>query len=398
MKVTISCAGRFHSYYMADQFNQRNVLDQLITSYPRYEVLKYGIPGEKLTSLLMWEVTYRSWSKFARLTHLNDNYGIPMLNEFYDRLAVRHLNPNTDVFIGWSSKSERSLAKAKANGALAIVERNSSHIEVQTEILKEEFERIGKTRYRMFTHPAVIEKELREYEMADFISVPSSFAKRSFMEKGFPEAKIFQNAYGVNLTSFVPAPKHDDVFRVVYVGQMSLRKGVHYLLQAFEVLKLKNAELWLIGAMTPDLQSMIAKAGPNVKYHGIKSQAELKQLYPQGSVFALCSLEEGMAHVQTQAMACGLPLICTTNTGGEDLIHDGVEGFVIPIRNVEAIKEKIEWMYLHQEEAKEMGKRARANVGKGFTWSDFADRYVAFLKDHLPSRAAPATITNKVKA
>jgi glycosyltransferase involved in cell wall biosynthesis len=94
------------------------------------------------------------------------------------------------------------------------------------------------------------------------------------------------------------------------------------------------------------------------------------------------SLEEGFAMVQFQAMACGLPLICTTNTGGEDLItKDGEEGYVVPIRDVEALKEKILYLYENQDIAKEMGQKAKQKVENGFTWDNYGDRYYNNLKE-----------------
>ncbi len=92
------------------------------------------------------------------------------------------------------------------------------------------------------------------------------------------------------------------------------------------------------------------------------------------------SIQEGMAMVQLQAMACGLPLITTTNTGGDDLItRNGEEGFVIPIRDVEAIKEKILYLYENQDIAKEMGEKAKKKVENGFTWDDYGDKYIVNL-------------------
>ena len=94
----------------------------------------------------------------------------------------------------------------------------------------------------------------------------------------------------------------------------------------------------------------------------------------------MMSVEEGLSMVQLQAMACGLPLICTENTGGEDLItENGKEGFVIPIRDVEALKEKLLFLYKNPEITKKMGEAAKNRVAKGFSWDDYGDRYISNL-------------------
>lgn len=93
------------------------------------------------------------------------------------------------------------------------------------------------------------------------------------------------------------------------------------------------------------------------------------------------SIEEGLALVQLQAMACGLPLICNTNTGGEDLItKNGEEGYVINIRDVQALKEKLLHLYHNPDVCLEMGQKPKQKVSHGFTWDDYVDRYVELLK------------------
>ena len=92
------------------------------------------------------------------------------------------------------------------------------------------------------------------------------------------------------------------------------------------------------------------------------------------------SIEEGLALVQPQAMACSLPVICTTNTGGEDIIRDGKDGFVIPIRDMDALKEKLVYLYENSGTLKEMGKSAKKRVSSGFTWDDYGDRIIKEYK------------------
>ena len=78
--------------------------------------------------------------------------------------------------------------------------------------------------------------------------------------------------------------------------------------------------------------------------------------------------------VLPQAMACGLPLICTTHTAGEDLVSNGVEGFVLPIRDVAALKDKLVYLYENRDICREMGKAALRRVASGLTWNDYGER------------------------
>jgi len=383
MKVTISVFGRFWAFYTANQLNNRGHLRKLITSYPAYEAGKYGVPEEKVKSLPHYEVADRGWGKLSKWIPINTRDNIFIKNG-YGWSASCHIPQDTDIFVGYSGTAEAGLQRAQSLGATAILERGSSHIEYQRELLLSESKRTG---IEIPIPPnKVIEKEKREYEEADVIMVPSKFVERSFGGSEVESSKVARVPFGVDTSDFRPIEKKDDVFRVIFAGQMILRKGVHYLLEAFSDLNLPDAELWLIGSKKKEIHKYFEKYSDHFHFLGHKPQSELYKYYSQGSVFAMCSIEEGLAMVQPQAMACGLPLICTPNTGGEDLIREGEEGFVVPIRDVEALKEKILWCYEHRDECREMGRKAKSRVQESFRWRDYGDRIVEMYSDLMSKR------------
>jgi glycosyltransferase involved in cell wall biosynthesis len=156
------------------------------------------------------------------------------------------------------------------------------------------------------------------------------------------------------------------------------------LLQAFAELNLPGAELWLIGSMTDEIKPFLRKWGsPAIRHQGPFPERELHKYYSQCSVFCLASIEEGLAMVQAQAMACGLPVICTTNTGGADIVRDGQDGFILPIRDVTAIKEKILYFYENPDACHVMGESALRRVQAGFSWSDYGHKMIAAYRKIL---------------
>lgn len=372
MKVTIGVKGRFHAFDLARELNRYGCLHRLITTYPASQVKKFGIPCELINSIPVPEIAdrlYRMLPTSVR-TLYNDQFSIA---EWVDRLVEPRVPQDTDVFVGWSSFSLRAIRRAKVYGAKTILERGSSHIEFQRDILREEYGMHGLEVEP--THHRIVEKELLEYEEADYISVPSAYVKQTFLDRGYPAEKLIHVPYGVNLAQFRPVLKCDATFRVIHCGSFSLRKGMHYLLQAFSELNLPDAELWLIGSITPEIKPFLARyASERILQFGTLPQASLYQYYSQGSVFCLASIEEGLAMVQAQAMACGLPVICTTNTGGADIVRDGIDGYVVPIRNVSALKEKILYLYENPDVCRMMGESARQRVAGGFTWTDYGER------------------------
>jgi len=90
--------------------------------------------------------------------------------------------------------------------------------------------------------------------------------------------------------------------------------------------------------------------------------------------------------VQPQAMACGLPVIATTNTGAEDIIRDGKDGFVIPIRDVEKLKEKLIYLYENPEICRKIGESAKQRVSQGFTWDDYGDKIINIYENILTQK------------
>jgi glycosyltransferase involved in cell wall biosynthesis len=153
---------------------------------------------------------------------------------------------------------------------------------------------------------------------------------------------------------------------------------VQYLLQAFYELNLPDAELWVVGSLTKEIEPFLAKyQSDRIILKGKHPQNQLRWFYSQCSVFCLASIEEGLAMVQPQAMACGLPVIHTTNTGGEDIVRNGIDGFCVPIRDVEALKEKILFFYENPESLVEMGKNALKQARGSLSWDDYGKKMIS---------------------
>lgn len=376
MRVTVSCPTKFHAYYLADQLHKHGVLEGLYTSYygrfgTKRNDRRIDIPREYIHTNLLFAFLYYGYNPG---THL-------FRSRLYGKWVAGNLK-DEDIVVTWGLSALPIIERAHELGIKVIVERGSSHAVYQRDILLKEYDKWGaptEALYRSFS-PERMEQELLEYEKADFISIPSSFVERTFLENGISKDRLIKIPYGVDLSEFRQLPKQDSVFRVIFAGSMELRKGVQYLFQAFFQLNLPDAELWLVGGKTPEMEPLFSKYEGRFRYFGHQPQVKLHEYYSQCSVFVICSVEEGMAMVQPQAMACGLPLLCTTNTGGEDLIEDGKEGFILPIRDVETLKEKILYLYEHRDVCYEMGQAAKRKIHKGFAWKDYGNKLMNAYK------------------
>lgn len=379
--VTISCAAKFHAFALAEQMQRHGLLSQLLTSYAYQKntfmrrfagrVDKEDIPVEKLK-------TYIPCAMGMKL-YRNDHFW----NDTFDKWAAprSHGAAAGKVFIGWSGMSLHALRKAKADGKITIIERGSSHIRYQDRLLHEEYRRHG---VNFNVNPKTIEKELIEYEEADYISIPSTFVKNSFLEEGVDAAKLIQNPYGTS-SHFkkVEVDRSDGKFRVLYMGSLVIRKGLSYLFEALKKLDIPKDkfEAIFVGKVDEEIKSTVEKhAQPNWKFLGHMNHYELPKYISACDVAVQPSLEEGLSMVMPQMMACGVPLIATTNTGGEDVIEEGKTGFVVPIRSPEAIAEKIEYLYQNPDKLTEMKTAAGATSSRDISWNAYGDRYAEFIR------------------
>jgi glycosyltransferase involved in cell wall biosynthesis len=386
MRLTIIVGGRFHAFDLAYQLQKRKIIFELITSYPKFIVKKYNIKINNVKSIFIKEFLKRFFDKFKFISRTFDyNY---WLNYYFSRKAANIINyNNTDLLIGWSGFSYHSFKKAQKFHCIKILERGSSHILHQVNILKSEY-KILKLK-PVLPSKRIIETELKEYELADYICVPSEFVRKSFLDRGFNKNKVIKIPYGVDLKNFKPGiKKHLDVnkkFTIISTGSVSVRKGSIYLLKAFVELNLPNSELIFVGEVETELKKLLKKFASvkNIKFYKHQPQKKLNFFYNKADVFALFSLEEGLSMVQLQAMASGLPVICTHNTGGGEIIDNGVNGFVLPVRNINLLKKKILILYTDRSLLKKMKNNALIKAQKLLSWNNYGNNMVKFYKESI---------------
>ena len=153
---------------------------------------------------------------------LDYNY---FLCEYFDFQASKKIYyKNIDILVGWSGFSKRCFTKAKKFNCIKILERGSSHIQFQKNILVEEYNKLGIK--PDIPSKKMINKELEEYKLADFICVPSEYVKETFIKQGIKENKIIKIPYGVDLKEFslVNDKKNNDIFTIISTGSVSIRK------------------------------------------------------------------------------------------------------------------------------------------------------------------------------
>ncbi|MBN8490397.1 MAG: glycosyltransferase family 4 protein [Burkholderiales bacterium] len=343
MNIVLAVNGKFHHFDLARELYGHGALRAIFTSYPRFKLHDERIPDTLVHSYPYWHAPYMAF----RHRHL---LGTRLLWQWelsaklrFDGYVARRL-PDCDALVASSGSGLGSGKVAQQRGSRYVCDRGSAHIRVQDRILREEHDRWGV--HFDGIDPRIIEREEEEYAQADAITVPSTFAMDSFLEQGVPATKLHKLPYGVDLYRFYPcALPAADRFDVLFIGGVNLQKGVPYLLEAFLQLRHPNKTLTLIGTVSPLFIAHLAKRRlwpDNVRATGHVSQDELKRWVSRSHVLVLPSVQDGFGLVVAQAMACGCPVVATTNTGAPDLFDDGVEGFIVPPRDSTALADRLQ--------------------------------------------------------
>ena len=388
MKISIIVGGKFHAFNLAEQINKKKYLQQIITSYPKSYLKKYGVNKNKIYSIILKEILLKIFNKINFLNHIFDyNY---LLCEYFDNKASDNINyDEVDILVGWSGFSRKCFIKAKKFNCIKILERGSSHIKFQHKILTDEYKSLGIK--PNVPSSQMIKKEIEEYDLADFICVPSQYVKETFIKYGIKKDKIIKIPYGVDLKEFcvVESKKRkDNKFRIISTGSISVRKGSHYLLEAFKELSLPNSELIFVGSFDPDFKKIIKRYSniKNIRFIKKQKQELLRNFYNDSDLFILCSIEEGLAMVQAQAMACGLPVICTTNTGGSEIVDENINGYIIPIKDTQSLKDRIKKLYNDRRKLKQMSKSAYKKANNELSWEKYGDRMLNTYRGLLKTK------------
>ena len=366
--------GTFHYFDLAKALNKKNQLVRIITGYPKFKLTKFKLPNDLIISSGFFQIMIQCFNKVR--INLN-NFFLSTIQIFgfkkVDNLALNYLN-DSDVLLALSGCGLKSGNFFKENNKIYICERSSSHILFINEILKEEYAKYG---IKFNIDQRIIKRELKEYEQSDFVLVPSKFAQNTFKKYNIFKTKVL--TFPSNNKIFKSKNKKkiffsSNKFKIIYVGSLSLRKGLPYLLDAFNRLNFKGKELHLVGLKTKDYRLFKHKIDfSKTILHGHLSQSKVNNLLNKSDVFVMPSLEEGAAIAVAQAMNTGLPVIVTKNTGWEEVVRKKSTGYVIDIRNSKILYQKLNHL-IKNKSILEKFSRNSLKYSKNKTWDNYVSQ------------------------
>jgi starch synthase len=353
--VTYNAPNRAHHYAYAKILADAGALHKFVRGFSRFSP-RAAIPevGDRLVCADHVQNFHLLAQKF-HMTWLAEE--LAWLSKLWLDRSSEKWARESDLFLFYNGAGLNTLRKLKSAGVASVTEVVNSHVLIQQKIIREEHERLGLP-FRPF-HSRDVRRRVAEYEEADAVLAPSEFVKGSFTAMGFAAGKILKVPYG-----FTPPHKMEHQvgdtkgFRVLNVGQVHIRKGLRYLFEAFRSLRHPDKELWIVGPKADVTGIEDIQPPPETKFLGVLKGEELAHAYQSASVFVFPSLEDGFGLVLGEALSYGVPVIATVNTGAADIFEDGFEGWQVPIRDPQAIAQKLQQLADDPALMNEMSQRA----------------------------------------
>ncbi len=397
MKVLLAHPGTQYSFHLAKQLERAGLLYQFYTGlaisdksfkakflrFLPYVVYKKisnriieNIPPEKLKTLPLLE--YQAIMGMRNTNNPEDliyKRNLKFQQSIPDRAIME-----SDIVIGFDTSSWILAERCKALGKLFFLDVSIGHPVSKEKIYKELSISYPEWKEQMVPKKqSFIDLESKEMELADLIIVPSEFVKQTLEENGIPGEKIKLNPFGTVVDQFkFTRNKKIENGEVVFLfmGSLSPRKGLPFLLEAWSEMNIPSARLIIAGyGKIPDG----IKLPDNVTNKGVIAKDERQALFDSANVFLFPSFFEGLAQVQIEAMACGLPVVGTRNSGANELVNEGVNGFTITAGNKTELKKAIQFFLDSPGKIEEMAVEARKKVEE-FSWDNYGTRWKELLE------------------
>jgi starch synthase len=307
--------------------------------------------------------------------------------EGFDGDVAFRLRPSDGALFAIAGYSARSTSAARDLGVTSVVSCPLGHHAFVREIMREEARLKPEWAGTLQGHDIPgwwLEAHAHELETADRVLALSRFSAETLRNRGVDDEKIELTHLGVDTDYFRPGDRPaDGTFRVIGVGQITQRKGLSYLVEGFERAELPSSELVLLGHIVGDPAPWASRAG--ITHVPPLPRTELPPHYHRSDVYVLPSLVEGFPLTAVEAMACGVPVIVSTNTFGDEVIDDGVNGFIVPIRDADAITERLRTLAADPDLRASMGAAARRTAER-FDWRSYGERIVGLMRGILEDR------------
>jgi glycosyltransferase involved in cell wall biosynthesis len=419
MKIIVSHSGKQHVNALLLGLSKYNVLEKFYTSLatnkikaPQYfkQILKKKLQKRYFTSVDSAKIVHFPFifllSRILKSEYLHTRYA----EKWYDTWVANRLRKdNYDILIGYENCNLASFKTAKTQGKITVLDMAAVHHQFQNPILT-----AAGTYHSTYKIDYICSKKEAAYQYTDYVFALSTFAEKTMIEGGFSAERIYKTYLGINQAVFVPkkykntvevrnpekigkgpSQEKNEVLNLYFVGTMSLRKGLPFLILLLKKLieKGRNIQLTLIGPID-DFDASVLRE-PHCRYVPFLTHENLVNMHHDLDLFVFPSHIDSWAQVVIEAMACGSPVLVSENTGAKDAVAQG-GGMILPVGDMAAWVAAIESFYFDRHLLKTVGTQA-AIVAKNYTWEAYhAQVYAALQEIYAKERGFSSKNTEKV--
>ncbi len=261
--------------------------------------------------------------------------------------AVAIRLPKSNVFNGFAGQALQSLVRARALGYAGLaLESATSHV---NNVMRQQAKAVRQWGIEQgWLNEPQRRQTIKEFDLADRIYVTSRYSRETFLREGMPEHKMrFRQLFVPPRFRPSTTKPSDGRFRVIYVGSISVVKGIPVLLEAFSRLKNPDAELILVGGWSTRGMRLYLERSLRRDSRIRIVQGDPLPFLQAASVYVHPSYQDGLGFAPLEALSCGVPVIVSADTGMKEHVVDGVNGYVVPTGNWEAILERLNHLQEH---------------------------------------------------
>ena len=345
MKISLAATNPCHVWPFAVELVKLRTLGAYYSGYPAWKLsdsVRLPIRAHSLRTNIVYGLLKYAPERFrpsSRRLFLWQDRG-------FDRWVGAHLEP-CDFIHGIPGQCLHTFRAAKRLGIRTVLNHATGPVRDWVRIMEPEYARVGLRLVDVCPYDAdYFLREDEEYALADFHCAASTIVRDQLIARGIASARIWLVSYGADERIFhrgnPPAP---EPFRLVFAGQVGLRKGLRTLLTALTLAARADWRVDFFGTVLGEARTDLDayRGATPLEFHGAVSQAKLADAFRAGSALVLPSLEEGFGLVVPQALNCGCPAIVSESVGAKDLICQRGNGSIVENGNAESLASELAW-------------------------------------------------------
>ncbi len=349
MKISFSATNPCHLFPLAQAVAERGALGCYYSGYPRWKlpaVKGLNVRTHSLATLAVYgllKLVPERWRPGSRALFL-------WQDRTFDRWVGAHL-ASCDFIHGMPGQCLQTFRAAKRLGLRTVMNHATGPVREWVRIMEPEYARAGLSLAAVCPYDAdYFARADEEYALADWHCAASTVVRDQLLALGIDDSRIWLVPYGADpLVFHADGARPPRDFRIVFAGQVGLRKNIRTLLAALELSGLENWSLDFYGAVLAECAADLAayRGRTKLNFHGPVPQPALAEAFRRSSVLVLPSLEEGFGLVVPQALNCGIPALVSDRVGARDLIRHRENGSIFPALDRAALAAELEWWAAH---------------------------------------------------